>query len=65
MRKINFKLNDNKIAEWSCIQPLGQMKTLATIYLERNPVAADPAYRRKLKMMIPSLTQIDATLCAN
>lgn len=56
-------MNDNQVSDWNCIQPLGQIVTLATVYLERNPIANDPAYRRKLKMMIPSLTQIDATLC--
>lgn len=56
-------MNDNEIADWNCLQNLGELKGLATVYLERNPVANDPAYRRKLKMIIPSLNQIDATLC--
>lgn len=60
---INFQLNDNEVSDWNCIQNLGVLKNLSTVYLERNPVAADSAYRRKLKMMIPSLNQIDATLC--
>jgi protein phosphatase 1 regulatory subunit 7 len=34
-----------------------------TVYLERNPLAEDPAYRRKLAMALPSLKQIDATMC--
>lgn len=60
----NFlQLNDNQIADWSSIEYLQQNKKLATIYLERNPLASDPAYRRKLKLTLPSLQQIDATLC--
>jgi protein phosphatase 1 regulatory subunit 7 len=33
------------------------------VYLEANPLAQDAAYRRKLKLIVPTLTQIDATLC--
>ena len=60
---IGFQINDNNISDWTCIEKLGVLTKLTTVYLERNPVAEDPAYRRKLKMLIPSLTQIDATLC--
>lgn len=45
------------------MQTLEANKSLNTVYLERNPVAEDVMYRRKLKMIAPSLTQIDATLC--
>lgn len=59
-----FKLNDNQVSEWSNIdEELKENKKLSTIYLERNPIANDPTYRRKLKLLIPSLSQIDATLC--
>lgn len=57
-----LQINDNQVNDWCCISQLGKLP-LSTIYLERNPVANDPAYRRKLKMSIPSLNQIDATLC--
>jgi hypothetical protein len=30
-------------------------------YFERNPLAVETAYRRKLKLTLPGLTQIDAT----
>jgi protein phosphatase 1 regulatory subunit 7 len=41
------------------------MKNLETVYFERNPIQTQsPAdYRRKLKLALPSLSQIDATLC--
>lgn len=55
-------MNDNQVSDWACISQLSKVP-LSTIYLERNPVANDAAYRRKLKLSIPSLNQIDATLC--
>lgn len=56
-------MNDNKVSDWTSVENLKSHEKLQTVYLERNPVADDPAYRRKLKMIVPSLTQIDATLC--
>lgn len=56
-------MNNNDVRDWKCVDRLAALKNLATIYLEKNPVAEDPVYRRKLKMIAPSLTQIDATLC--
>lgn len=56
-------MNDNKVNDWNNVENLKAHTSLQTVYLERNPVAEDPAYRRKLKMIVPSLTQIDATLC--
>lgn len=41
---------------------LEQMKKLETIYLEHNPISKDSAYRRKIKLMMPWIMQIDATL---
>lgn len=38
------------------------MKKLETIYLEHNPISKDSAYRRKMKLIMPWITQIDATL---
>ena len=54
--------NDNQISDWKDIDQLAGAKQLQTVYLERNPVAKDVSYRRKLKLALPSLTQIDATL---
>lgn len=51
------------VSDWSNIDHLKNNKNIATIYLTKNPIEEDPAYRRKLKLMIPSLKQIDATLC--
>ncbi len=40
------------------------MTSLCTVYLEQNPFWERSAdYRRKLKLALPSLTQIDATMC--
>ena len=45
------------------VEKLSVNSGLQTVYLEYNAVAKDPQYRRKLKLVCPSLTQIDATLC--
>jgi hypothetical protein len=37
-------------------------ESLQTVYLEYNPLQEDPLYRKKLAELIPSLSQIDATL---
>lgn len=56
-------MNNNEVSDWKCVERLAALKSLATVYLEKNPLADDPMYRRKLKMIAPTLTQIDATLC--
>ncbi len=35
---------------------------LQTVYFEANPIARDPQYRRKVKLALPPISQIDATL---
>ncbi|CAH2019306.1 unnamed protein product [Acanthoscelides obtectus] len=60
---LESRINNNEISDWNTVECLSAVKTLATVYLEKNPVAEDPMYRRKLKLIAPSLTQIDATLC--
>merc|ERR1719300_1053152 len=55
--------NGNNVSQWSEVDKLKSNTNLLTVYLEHNPVAKDPQYRRKLKLVCPSLTQIDATLC--
>lgn len=62
MAPIHFQLNDNQISDWKNVENLRAL-SLKTIYLERNPIAKDPAYRRKLMLILPTLIQIDATLC--
>lgn len=56
------QLNDNEVEKWSNIDVLVSNKELKTIYLERNPVANESGYRRKIKLTIPWIVQIDATL---
>lgn len=56
-------MNDNAVSDWNCVTVLAQNKKLATVYLERNPLAGDVTYRNKLKLAVPWLTKIDATLC--
>ena len=58
-----FWANGNNVSQWSEVDKLKSNTNLLTVYLEHNPVAKDPQYRRKLKLICPSLTQIDATLC--
>ena len=55
--------NDNHISDWNEIRNIEHMKNLATVYFERNPIQKNADYRRKLKLALPSLSQIDATLC--
>lgn len=35
-------MNDNKVTEWSEVDKLIPLKTLETLYLERNPIWNDP-----------------------
>eukprot|EP01029_Cantina_marsupialis_P027890 TRINITY_DN774135_c0_g1_i1.p1 TRINITY_DN774135_c0_g1~~TRINITY_DN774135_c0_g1_i1.p1 ORF type:complete len:333 (+),score=108.43 TRINITY_DN774135_c0_g1_i1:823-1821(+) len=53
-------MNDNCIPDFSVLDALKPL-FVKTLYLERNPVAADFEYRMKLKKELPSLVQIDAT----
>jgi len=56
-------MNDNQIADWSTINKLSQNPKLAAVYLEHNPISKDIQYRKKLKLALPKLIKIDATLC--
>ncbi|KAJ1307645.1 hypothetical protein OPQ81_001739 [Rhizoctonia solani] len=59
-----FWASDNQIATLSDLErELGGIKSLSTIYLERNPCeTADRAgYRRKIMLALPQVQQIDAT----
>jgi protein phosphatase 1 regulatory subunit 7 len=60
-------LSGNKVNELGAMLPLKDsasagIQNLETLYLEYNPVASDPLYRKSLAEWIPSLTQIDADL---
>lgn len=59
----DFWLNDNEITNWKCIDELRENPKLETVYLERNPIAKDVQYRKKLLLAVPWLKKIDATLC--
>lgn len=56
-------MNHNKISDWSCVDVLAQNKALQCVYLEGNELQSDVRYRQKLKLAVPQLTKIDATLC--
>ena len=56
-------LNDNLVEDWAQLNGMSSSTKLATVYLERNPIQKDVNYRRKIKMALPTLTQIDATMC--
>lgn len=58
-----MQANSNQISDWKCVDHLQKNEKLATIYLEHNPLAKDVQYRTKLKLALPFLRQIDATLC--
>ena len=62
----NFLLqfNDNQLDSWEDLDQLKNCTKLKTVYFERNPIWQDTAYRRKVKLALPTVTQIDATLCA-
>ena len=59
---ILFQLNHNNVNDWSSVDTFAKNKKLVTVYLEHNPLYKDPNYRRKIKLAIPWITQIDATL---
>ena len=58
-----FWFNDNLVEDWAQLDGLHGSTKLLTVYFERNPIQKDVNYRRKIKMALPSLTQIDAALC--
>ena len=61
-----FQANDNQVPDISDLEKeLGKENCpkLETVYLEGNPLqkAEGSAYRRKVKLALPQLSQIDAT----
>lgn len=56
-------MNNNQIEDWNAIENIVENKKLQTVYLEHNPITKDPNYRRKIKLLLPWLNQLDATLC--
>jgi protein phosphatase 1 regulatory subunit 7 len=55
-------LSGNKISTFQDISSLATLTNLDAVYLEYNPLASEFEYRKRLKQLIPSLNQIDATL---
>ena len=57
-------MSNNKISSFEQIEnQLGQKEKLTTVYFEGNPIQDnDATYRLKLKIILPCLLQIDATL---
>ena len=60
---LHMQFNDNQLDSWEDLDQFKNCTKLQTIYLERNPIWRDTAYRRKVKLALPTVTQIDATLC--
>ena len=58
-------LNDNPIASFDSVETLAFVAPLLDVlYLERSPLQrAEPLYRKRIKELIPTLTQIDAEEC--
>ena len=59
---LSIQFNHNQLETWGDVDQLATATVLKTVYFEGNPLHKDPQYRRKLKLALPSLTQIDATL---
>jgi len=51
--------SENNVSDFAQVESLKEVG-LETIYLEHNPVAKDSEYRKKVKELLPTLTQIDA-----
>lgn len=60
---LSTQANSNQIADWSNVNKLQSNKQLQTVYLEHNPLWKDVQYRMKIKLALPWLQKIDATLC--
>ena len=58
-----FWVNNNQISAWKCLDQLKGNLKLETVYLEKNPIATDVQYRKKIMLSIPWIKKIDATLC--
>lgn len=53
--------NDNLLQQWKEVELLRELPLLNCVYFERNPLAKESGYRRKLMLTLPKLEQIDAT----
>ena len=59
----NFFFLAFQVSDWKEIENLAKLSELDTVYFEHNPIHKSADYRRKMKMILPQLRQIDATLC--
>ncbi len=57
----HLQLGYNAIPFFDAVEALAALPHLSTLYLEHNPIARDFEYRMRLRRMIPTLTQLDAT----
>ena len=55
------QLGYNQIPFFDDVTALTALPHLSTLYLEHNPIARDFEYRMRLRRMVPTLTQLDAT----
>jgi len=55
-------ISANQIENFEGVEPISNLGSLETVYLEYNPLDKNSQYRKKLQQMIPSLKQIDANM---
>ncbi len=55
-------MNGNRLSDFEELEQLTDATQLDTIYLESNPLARDPEYKRKVVQLLPWLHQLDATM---
>ncbi len=53
-----LQINHNQIASWSDVGQIPKSE-LQTVYLEGNPIASDPQYKRRVLEALPNLSQLD------
>ncbi len=53
-------MNNNNLADLSALPLLRTLPALETIYLEQNPCAQAPTYRREVIAALPQIIQLDA-----
>lgn len=56
-----IQLGYNQIPFFDEVAELTALPALSTLYLEHNPISRDFEYRMRLRRMIPTLTQLDAS----
>ncbi|PXF49911.1 Protein phosphatase 1 regulatory subunit 7 [Gracilariopsis chorda] len=61
-----FWVNGNKLSQFEELSLLRNCEDLETVYLEFNPLASDPNYKKKaLDILPPSLEQLDALMVSD